>query len=141
MLAEALLITIFLLDERADTYRHRKYDSWVVLPIPSFNWSCPAESVTASLISLYLLDQHCLPDWHRNAANLQHPRVLPSRDDRRDCLYAGNFSNARGLRSGLLDLRNCKTHKRTGLFQRLVRDTALIVPRNGQFRQTFSPIQ
>jgi hypothetical protein len=50
---------VFLSMERADTYRHKEYDRRIVLPIPSFSWSCPAESATASPavspISIYLL--------------------------------------------------------------------------------------
>jgi hypothetical protein len=60
MVVEALLIAIFLLKERADSYRHRKYNRRVILPIPSFSWSCQAESVTASPISLYLLGRRRL---------------------------------------------------------------------------------
>jgi hypothetical protein len=28
--------------------RERKYDGWIILPIPPFSWFCTAESVTAS---------------------------------------------------------------------------------------------
>jgi len=34
LVVEALLIDIFLSDGRANTYRHRKYDRRVVLPVP-----------------------------------------------------------------------------------------------------------
>jgi hypothetical protein len=37
LVVEALRIAIFLPEERADTYRHRKYDGRIVLPIPSFS--------------------------------------------------------------------------------------------------------
>jgi hypothetical protein len=43
LVVEALLIAIFLSKGRANTYRHRKYDGRIVLPIPSFSWSCLAE--------------------------------------------------------------------------------------------------
>jgi len=36
LVVEALLIAIFLSKGRANTYRHRKYDDRIVLPIPSF---------------------------------------------------------------------------------------------------------
>jgi len=43
LVVEALLIAISLPKERADTYRRRKYDGRIVLPIPSFSWSGLAE--------------------------------------------------------------------------------------------------
>jgi hypothetical protein len=45
LVVEALLIAIFLSEGRANTYRHRKYDRRIVLPVPSFSWSCLAESL------------------------------------------------------------------------------------------------
>ena len=35
LVVEALLTAIFLSEGRANTYRHRKYDRQIVLPIPS----------------------------------------------------------------------------------------------------------
>jgi hypothetical protein len=35
LVVESLLIAIFLSEGRANTYRHRKYDRRIVLPIPS----------------------------------------------------------------------------------------------------------
>jgi hypothetical protein len=35
LVVEALLIALFLSEGRANTYRHRKYDRRIVLPIPS----------------------------------------------------------------------------------------------------------
>jgi hypothetical protein len=52
LVVEALLIAIFLPKERTDTYRYRKYNRWIVLPIPSFSWSCltePLQLVSAQL--------------------------------------------------------------------------------------------
>ena len=43
LVVEALLVAVFLPEERADTYRHGKYDRRIVLPIPSFGWPCLAE--------------------------------------------------------------------------------------------------
>jgi hypothetical protein len=60
LVVEALLI-VFLPEERADTHRHRKYNGRIVPPILSFSRFCPAESVTVSPISIYLLGRRCLP--------------------------------------------------------------------------------
>ena len=45
LVVEAMPIAIFLSGGRANTYRHRKYDGQIVLPIPSFSRFCLAKSL------------------------------------------------------------------------------------------------
>ena len=55
LVVEALLIAIFLSGGRANTYGHRKYDRRIVLPIPSFSWSCLAKPLQLVTIHLSLV--------------------------------------------------------------------------------------
>jgi hypothetical protein len=80
LVVEALLVAIFLSEGRVNTYGHRKYDRPIVLPIPSFGWSCLAEplqlvSTQLGLLSWFLSGTPAVTyepaNHHRNAACTQ----------------------------------------------------------------------